>query len=94
MKWHLLAVGLMTKDSQVIYCCTSCRITLTCGRRVSFEVYRNNFFIKVIDRTSLNAPVVILAALIWIFSNSFFSYCVQLSQMTSAYANKGRINAM
>ena len=40
----------MTKDSQVIYCCTSCRIRLICGRRVSFEVYHNIFFIKVIDR--------------------------------------------
>ena len=52
MKWHLLAVGLMTKDSQVLYCCTSCRIRSTCGRRVSFEVYPNNFFIKVMGYTS------------------------------------------
>ena len=40
----------------------------------------------------LVAPVTIIAASIWIFSSSFFSYCVQLSQTISAYSKIGRMN--
>ena len=43
---------------------------------------------------SLVAPVDILAASIWTFSNSFFSLCEQLSQITSAFSNTGHIKAI
>ena len=46
----------------------------------------------VLFEHDLVAPVTIIAASIWIFSSSFFSYCVQLSQIISAYSKIGRIN--
>ena len=53
-----------------------------------------SFFIKISERNfNLVVPVTILAASNWIFSKSFFSYSEQLSQITSAYSNSGRINA-
>ncbi len=41
---------------------------------------------------NLVAPVTILAASIWIDSNSFFNSNVQLSHILSLYSIKGRIN--
>ena len=36
--------------------------------------------------TNFVAPVAILAAYVWIFSRSSFSYCVQLSQISFPYS--------
>ena len=43
---------------------------------------------------SFVVPVAILAASVWIFSSSCFSYWVPLSQVTLPYSNKGLINAV
>ena len=40
----------------------------------------------------LVAPVTILSASFWILSRSFYSYCVQVFQTSSAYSRSGRIN--
>ena len=38
---------------------------------------------------SFAVPVAILAASVWIFSRSSFSYCVQLSQISLPYSKIG-----
>ena len=41
---------------------------------------------KLSSDTSFVVPVAILAASVWIFSRSSFSYCVQLSQISLSYS--------
>ena len=64
----------MKKDSSELGYCKFCKTESVCDRHVSFEVCPSIFLYKrLLMEISLVAPVDILAASFWTFSNSSFS---------------------
>ena len=83
----------MKTSSQDIVHLSFCRIVFVYvflfGRR-EYPIQLLLIFFSI--ETSLVAPLTIRAASCCIFSNSFASHCVQLSNTTSAYSSNGLIN--